>query len=148
MVKKRAARKSNRVPVGGNRQKLTIPSHIEEYLKNEGLVPRWVNDTPGNISEHLQAGYFPVEDRGGEVAVGEENVDHARSSDSTIRKAVGATKAYANTEAILMAIPKDYYDEDQQEKQAELDELEKSQFTPNRDMGQEVREYERRRGRL
>lgn len=138
--KKRASRKSNRTPVGGNREKLAVP----ESLKNPSFEYRWVNDVPGNLRRYKDAGYEVVEDP--DMVVGEDSVDHSRYGVSAVVKSVGSTRESKDTTAVLMRIHKDYYKEDQQAKMDELDEVEQSMY--QRNAGQEgfyEKEHERSR---
>jgi hypothetical protein len=142
MAKKRAARKSNRTPVGGARSKLTVP----ESIKDEGFHYHWVNDEGGNIRQHLDAGYEFVEDP--DIEVGQESIERGRPTTATVSVEVGRTRYSSNGTAYLMRQPLEYYNEDQQEKQSELDEVEETMFKANSDQGQYVKEYDRRRGDL
>lgn len=95
--------KSNRIPVGGNKDILTVKG------KNDNYVYRWVNDTDNRIQTFLEAGYdFEQSD----VAVGTKDVNQEVGKGSTVTKAVGK-----NTTAYLMKIPKEWYEEDQAAKQ-------------------------------
>ncbi len=142
MAKKRASRKSNRIPVGGARSKLSIP----DSMKEEGFHYHFVNDEGGNIQEHIDAGYEFVEHP--DMVVGEEHVDKGRPTESTVSVHVGQTRYSSNGTAYLMRQPLEYYNEDQAEKQRELDAQEESMFRPNSDQGQYVSEHTRNRGSL
>lgn len=125
----RAGRESNRVPVGGNRSKLTIPDRI----KDPNFVYRWIVDEDGRFEVCKEAGYEVVEDPN--VEVGEGSVDHARFPGNAVVKAVGRTRNSLNGTAVLMRIHKDYYNEDQQAKEDEIQETEQAMF--RRNAGQE-----------
>lgn len=94
-----------RVPLGSNRQKLAAG-------KREGYQRRWVNDTPGRLEMAQEAGY---------EFVAQDHV--ANSTDLGARKSVivGTREDGQPMRAYLMEIPKDWYDEDQQAKQAACD---------------------------
>lgn len=142
MAKKRAARKSNRVPVGGARSKLTIP----DGLKEEGFTYRWVNDEGGNVQAHMDAGYEFVEDPN--IEVGQESIERGRPTSATVSVQVGQTRYSSNGTSYLMRQPLEYYNEDQDEKQQNIDEIERTMFEANTGQGQYVSEYNRRRGNL
>lgn len=142
MAKKRAARTSNRTPVGGARSKLSVPDSVKE----EGFHYHWVNDEGANISQHIDAGYEFVEDPN--IQVGEESLERGRPTSATVSVEVGRTRYSSNGTAYLMRQPMEYYHEDQSAKQEELDAQEESMFKANTDQGQYVKEYDRRRGDL
>lgn len=111
LVKKQ---RPNRVPVAESRNVLTVEGNIDR----NAFVPRWVNDVDDRIARFVNAGYEFVKNDG--ITVGDTTVDFNRQTDTSIvRKGVGGGKV-----AYLMAIPKEFYDEDQAKKQAKLDELE------------------------
>ena len=128
MTTKRAQRKSNRTPVGGNRSKLSIP----EAYKNQypDFVFRFVNDVPGRIRRFQDAGYEIVEDEG--LVVGEAGVENSRFPETAVVKHVGRTRDDNNTASVLMRIHKDYYEEDQAAKEEEVAHTERAMFTRNK----------------
>lgn len=132
--KKRSARQSNRVPAGGQRQRLTVG---EDY-KDENYVYRWVNDEAGNIDRYLQGGYEFVES---DAQVGEDQQDHGQPVDRTVSSQVGRTRYSTNGTAYLMRIRREYYDEDQEEKRRDRLETKKAMFQADPEMGQFVREH-------
>lgn len=140
MAKKRAAkrstRQSNRVPVGGQRQRMTV------HDKEDGYVYRWVNDDPGRLQRYLDAGYEFVES---DTGVGEDQQDHGQPVDSTVSMQVGRTRYATNGQAYLMRIRQEYYDEDQEAKREHVRETERSMFRADPNMGQYVKEQERNR---
>lgn len=105
-----AATRPKRVPVGGPRNILTVAQ------KDPNYVYRWVNDVPGRINLFKEGGYEVVTD---EHEVGDKTVDRGSKLGSAITKSVGG-----QITAVLMRIPKDWYDEDQVAKQKEVDILE------------------------
>lgn len=127
MAAKRAPRKSNRVPVGGNRTKLAVP----EALKDPDFSYRWVNDVPGNIRRYQDAGYEIVENT--DMEVGDPGIEHSRLPETAVVKQAGRTRDSEQTPTVLMRIHKDYYKEDQEAKQREIDEVETSMFRNNKD---------------
>ena len=114
--------KKERIPAGirGRELALDDPGKLEK----NGLVARWVNDTGGRIQKFQRGGYEFVDPNTG-VKVGEAGGDQ-RPGDlgSRISKTVGQDKDGKPIRAYLMAIPKEYYDEDQKLKQAPIDQFE------------------------
>jgi hypothetical protein len=99
-----------RVPVG-TRNKLTAP-------EREGFVRRFVNDTDGRLPMFEDAGYTPVRVP---TQVGDPAAGNASQVGSVVRKPVGG-----GVDAVLMEIPKEWYDEDQLAKEQRLKEKEQS----------------------
>ena len=105
-----------RVPVAESRNRLTV----EGKLDRKNFVQRWVNDQDDRIARFKEAGYEFVTNEG--ISVGDPTVDYKSTSDTSIvRKGVGGGKV-----AYLMQIPREYYEEDQAKKQAQVDEIEES----------------------
>ena len=94
-----------RVPIHEQRDQLSTD-------QKQGFVRRWVNDIPGRVEKFIKAGYAVVTDK--DVAVGDTNDNKALGTGA--RKNVGRTRQGDGTQAVLMEIPKDYYDEDQKAK--------------------------------
>ena len=82
----------------------------------EGFVRRWINDVDDRIERAKAAGYSPVQTP---TEVGDPKAGADSQMGSVVAKSVGG-----GTRAILMEIPKDYYDEDQAAKQANVDRTE------------------------
>lgn len=99
-----------RVPIHEQRNQLTT-------THKEGFVRRWVNDIPNRIDKFLRAGYAVVTDKN--VIVGDDNSNMALGTGA--RKNVGRTRHGDGTQAVLMEIPKELYDEDQRAKAAIVD---------------------------
>ena len=99
-----------RVPVGGPRNILTVAQ------KDPNYVYRWVNDVPGRIAAFKEGGYEVVTS---DNEVGDKTVDRGSKLGSAITKSVGG-----QITAVLMRIPREWYDEDQAAKQKEVDILE------------------------
>ena len=106
------AERPKRIPVGGPRNIMTVAD------KDPNYVYRWVNDTPGRIERFKEGGYEVVT---GNNEVGTKTVDRGSKLGSAITKSVGGQLT-----AVLMRIPKEWYDEDQAAKMAEIDALEAS----------------------
>ena len=92
-----------RIPVSAPRNILTFDNQDPKY------VYRWVHDVEDRIARHSSAGYVMVHNDG---KVGEETVNTTDGlSDSVVSIPAGG-----GTNLFLMAIPKEYYDEDFQRK--------------------------------
>ena len=93
----------------GRRDILTVEGKDSDY------VYRIVNDTPGRVAEMKERGY--------ELATGEESFSSSLD-DSTSAGSVKSKHVGGGTNAVLMRIPKDWYDEDQKMKMDHVDKLE------------------------
>lgn len=99
-----------RTPVGG-RNILTVSG------KDPNFVYRIVNDEDDRITRFKEGGYELVPDE--TVKVGDNRANAASSMSSFKQLSVGGGK-----KAYLMRIRKEWYDEDQKEKQKRVDEQE------------------------
>lgn len=109
-----------RTPVSGKRDILTARN------VPEGYVARWVNDSGNRIQEFLDAGYEFL-DKASNTVVGDETVDSSVGVDSRISKKVDYDHVNNRPiEGYLMIQRKEWYDEDQAEKQRQIDEVERS----------------------
>lgn len=118
-------RKSNRVPLGQHRKKMTVDPALKERLENEGYVLRWINDDlRGRIDGAQQAGYQFVTSNGVEQIGddGEQNTDPG----SRVSMRVGTCEDGSPMRAYLMAIRRDFFEEDQAEKQAHVDQIDEA----------------------
>lgn len=98
-------------PNPGRRQRLSFRG----ITVPEGHVARVFNDMDDRIQEALERGYKFVKSDG---TLGDERVADPACQGAYVTKSVGGgVKGY------LMAIPKEWYDEDQAAKQAEVDRL-------------------------
>ena len=99
------ARRNRRTkaPTSGRRNILTVKG------LDPGMVGRWVDNIPERVEQLLEQGYEPVRKK---VQVGDTGIDQGAPMGSVITKRVGGGK-----EAILMQIPKEWYDADHKEKQ-------------------------------
>lgn len=79
---------------------------------------RWVNDEDGRVQMFEEAGYTAVKEP---TEVGDPRAGDASQLGSVSRKPVGGGKS-----AVLMKIPKEFYEEDQAAKEARIAEKEKS----------------------
>jgi hypothetical protein len=104
------ANRPTRTPIG-TRNKLTAPPR-------EGYVRRFVNDVDGRIQMFEDAGYEAVR---APTQVGDPMAGDSSQLGSVVRKPVGG-----GVDAVLMEIPKEWYDEDQLAKEHRLKEKEKA----------------------
>jgi hypothetical protein len=109
------ASRPKRVPIHEQRDQMTT-------TQKEGFVRRWVNDIPGRVEKFLRAEYAIVTDKN--VTVGDDNSNMALGTGA--RKNVGRTRHGEGTQAVLMEIPKELYDEDQKAKAAQVDASERA----------------------
>ena len=111
-VRRKAAptTKRTRTPVSGNRDILNVKG------TDDGFVYRWVNDTDDRIQMFEKGGYEKVDH---EVEIGSVAVNRATTVGKTVTKNVGK-----GTEAHLMRIKREWYDEDQANKQTQVDDTE------------------------
>ena len=101
--------KRKRTPFQANTLRMDIDDDTKRRLKKDGLVPVWVNDTADNIARHQAGDYDFVYAN----EVGSE--EQERTNATTMR--VGTTKHGEAINAYLMAIPQEYYNEDQELKE-------------------------------
>lgn len=101
------------------RPKRTSHNGRQDVLFVEGkeadMEYRIVNDTPGRVAQMTSMGW--------ELADGDEKLISAKddTKDDDKRKFVGG-----DTNAVLMRMPKDWYEEYQKEKQQHVDRIEKT----------------------
>lgn len=105
MTEKNSPNRPKRIPLG-TRNVLTAP-------ERPGYVRRFVNDEGDRVAQFEAAGYTLVRDK---VEVGDPKAGKSAQLGSVVRPSVGA-----GTSAVLMEIKKEYYDEDQAAKQAQID---------------------------
>lgn len=108
---KRVTRET-RTPVSGPRDILTVT------FKDPNYFYRWVKDFPGRIQRFENAGYEIVVDQN--ARVGQRTVDSGSRLGSAVTRLDGANVL------VLMRIPLEWYNEDQESKQRELDLLEET----------------------
>lgn len=102
-----------RTPING-RNVLTVQG------KDPNYVYRIVNDVGDRIAMFKEAGYELVDDK--DVKVGDRRVNSATSEGSKAQVSVDKE----GTKAFVMRIPADWYKEDQEAKQAHVNELERT----------------------
>lgn len=98
-------RRPKRTPIG-RRNVLTVDKRDPNYYY------RFVNDVDGRLQMFEEAGYEAVKEP---TQVGDPRAGDASQLGSTVRKPVGDGKS-----AVLMRIPKEYYEEDQAAKEERL----------------------------
>jgi hypothetical protein len=97
---------------------------VRHVLKTDGQDPnfhyRWVNDTGDRITIFKERGYEFVTDPN--VKVGDRRVEESQDKTASpiVANVGGGVKAY------YMRIPREWHEEDQQEKQKQVDTIEAS----------------------
>ena len=105
-----------RVPIAEQREQLAV-----QGIDTENYKYRWVNDIGVRIDQFKQAGYEPVE-QDGSIMLG---TGITQAMGSVVKAVVDRT---TGQEAVLMRIRKEWYDEDQAKRDAEIDASEESMF--------------------
>lgn len=105
---KRTESRPRRVPVSGNRDILTV------YNKEPGFVYRWVQDVGSRVNKYIQGGYEVAPDNG--LIIGDARTGVASPHGS----AIVATSKDGST-LILLRIKDEWYKEDQDSKEAEIE---------------------------
>ncbi len=99
-----------RKPLGGMTTKLSFP----DAMKNPNFEYRWMNDDKGRISSALDAGYDFVKSNG---SIYQQGAMLGTSElANCIRNRVGTKESHEPLYAYLMAIPREWYDEDQEKR--------------------------------
>lgn len=113
-VKKEALKgRVERTPINGSKNIMTVKGIDETKFH-----PCWVNDIDDNLHKYLDAGYEFVLDNG-EIRVGDRAINRDSQIGTKVSKNVGN-----NVTAYLMVVPVEYYEEDQANYNAQLDENE------------------------
>ena len=108
----------SRTPLGRGRQKLSVP-------KIDGYVLRWINDDGARLTQAQEADYqFVAQNEVGHV--GESVEDGNTDQGNRVSKVVGKTESGHPMRAYLMKIKREFYEEDQAEKQAQVDETDRA----------------------
>ncbi len=117
----RANKRPNRVPVSGQRDILTVEN------KDESNIYYWTNDVDDRIQRFVDGGYSFVTADG--KLVGTRQVDSTgKSIGSIVSKNVGL-----GVTAYLMAISREWYEEDQKAKQDSITAVEESMRNSGQD---------------
>jgi len=111
-------KRTERVRFGGLKRKLNLDSATEKRIKADNLVPRFINDSDhGQRLRDAEAGGYKFIEAEGTEKVGD--AEELQERDRRIRRLVGTNKDGSPQYAYLMGIPKEFYDEDQAEKEKE-----------------------------
>ena len=113
-----------RIPVSGNRDILVIPNMDPNYMY------RWVSDKDNGqrLQKFLEGGYeFVKNDGQGDNKL---SVSDYKSVGSVLTRYAGG-----GVTLVAMRIPREWYDEDQAAKQAEIDAVEDSMFQQHKVAG-------------
>lgn len=105
------AKERVRVPIGAKRDITAVQDTPDGYMD------RWVNDEPGRIEKFKAAGYELVAD----AEVGTSHADGSHAEGGVVSRDMGKGMT-----AYLMRQRKDYFEEDQAEKQRYVDSTEES----------------------
>lgn len=97
------------------RTPITVRNRLTVKDRDPNYHYRIVNVVDDRVDQFKEQGYELVAD----AQVGDKRVDTATSMSSTTEISVGG-----GMKAVLMRIPKEWYQEDQAAKQAQIDELE------------------------
>lgn len=108
----------------GERGSLTYDPQLLRELREQGLTPRLVSDDPGRIDAFLKRGYKFIQADG---QIGDEKAAEASKMGANLVKHVGGGKS-----GFLMAIPTEWYEEDQRKKQDKVDESELAMKAPKK----------------
>lgn len=104
-------RQPRRTSINGTRNRLSVKG------KDPNFVYRIVNDTDDRISQFQEMGYEIVKDSS--VQVGDKRVAVPSAEGSPVKMSVGG-----GTQAFVLRIRKDWYEEDQDQKASQIKELE------------------------
>lgn len=110
---KERAQRVRRTPINGARNVLTAGN------KEPGFHYRFVNDTGDRVSDMQERGYEVVTDK--TIQIGDRRVATPTAEGSPRVASVGG-----GTKAVLMRIKDEWFKEDQEAKQADIDEMEQS----------------------
>jgi hypothetical protein len=111
-IAKAPERRVRRTPIG-QRNVLTLSK------KDPNFVYRFVNDVGDRVQEFIEQGYEVVKDS--TTSVGDKRLGNPTAEGGVVQASVGQ-----GTKAIVMRIRKDWYDEDQAQKQAHVNKTEET----------------------
>lgn len=121
----RKRKRKSQGPLGGFNAKLSIP----KGLVPDDKMPRWVNDVDNRLQTFLDNDYEFVQAKEG-MKIGDTGTDGNTDIGSKISKVVGTTKTNEPMRAYLMMIDRDWYEEDQAEKQVKVDNIDRAIRSP------------------
>jgi len=108
----------------GERGSLTYDPDLLRDMKEQGLTPRLVSDDPGRVELFLKRGYKFIQADG---QIGDEKAAEPSNMGANLVKHVGGGKS-----GYLMAIPTEWYEEDQRKKQGLVEDSEKAMKAPKK----------------
>ena len=114
--------RTRRTPINGTRNRLTVRG------QEEGYVYRIVNDIDDRVQTLQEMGYEIVTDKN--VPVGDKRIANTTQEGSPVKVSVGQ-----GVQAYVMRQKKEFFDEDQQAKNARNDELEATMKREAKDAG-------------
>lgn len=118
MARPRNAGRKERVPFGAMRSKLAMDDATTKRYTEAGKVLRWINDTEGgNRVRAAQAGGYEFCTADGSEVAGTPDGSAPIEEGKMIRKHVGADENGKPKYAYLMAIDKEFYEEDAAKKE-------------------------------
>ncbi len=109
---KKKSQRKKRTPLGAPSYKLAVE-------ERPGYVRRWINDAGNRLNDAREGGYEFASD----VNVGTGSEDGNTDIGSRVSRVVGKHEDGSPMRAYLMEIPKEYYEEDQAEKQKHVDQI-------------------------
>ena len=110
-------KRTERVPFGVLRRKLNLDPATEKRLKENNMIPRFVNDEDfGQRLKDAQSGGYEFVTADGTEKLGD--ISEQQERDRCIKKLVGTHRDGSPKFAYLMAIPEQFYEEDQAAKEA------------------------------
>jgi len=112
-MRARTEDRRKRTPFGVPRLKMTLDAATMSKLKAEGKVPRWINEKDNRIQEAQDGDYDFITSEG--ATTGDD--EKVAETDRRIRKVAGKHKDGSPMYAYAMAIPEEYYREDQEAKE-------------------------------
>lgn len=121
VTKEAVVRKKTRVPISGARNVLTVKG------KEPGFHYRVVNDVGDRIEMFKEAGY--------EVVTHEAKIGDRRLATPSKLGAAATTHVGGGMQGVLMRIPQEWYDEDQDAKENRLRETEAAMSSSDADYG-------------
>lgn len=113
---KTAKERRERQPLGVMRKKMSLDAATTKMLETKGLVPRWINDEDHGLRlQNAISGGYDFVSSTGEMIVGDQvfKEDEKRR----VRKLVGSHKDGSPKYSFLMAIKREFYNEDQAKKE-------------------------------
>ena len=112
-MRARTEDRRKRTPFGVPRLKMTLDSATQAKLAAEGKVARWINDKDNRIREAQDGDYEFITSEGATTG----DAEKVEETDRKIRKIAGKNKDGSPMYTYLMAIPEEYYREDQEAKE-------------------------------